>query len=57
MTIQHGTLLFILALAAAYMLRGVFKSACGSGCGKCASKGCPARKLEAVRAKVEDSRS
>jgi len=57
MTIQHGTLLLLLALAAAYMVRGVFKSACGSGCGKCASKGCPARKLEAIRAKVEDSRS
>jgi hypothetical protein len=54
MTIQHGLMLALTLLAAAYMARGLFKSACGSGCGKCKSKACPARTLEALRAKADE---
>jgi len=57
MTIQHWIMLAITTLAAAYMARGLFRSACGSGCGACKSKECPARKLEAIRSKLEDSHS
>ncbi len=58
MTLQHWIILALTTLAAAYMARGLFKSACGSGCGSCKSKGgCPAKKLEAVRTKLEDSHS
>ena len=57
MTIQHWIMLAITTLAAAYMARGLFRSACGSGCGSCKSKECPARKLQAIQAKLEDSHS
>lgn len=57
MTLQFWIMVALTTLAAAYMARGLFKSACGSGCGACKSKECPARKLEAIRAKLEDSRS
>jgi hypothetical protein len=53
MSIQFWIMLILTTAAAAYMARGLIKSACGSGCGACKSKGCPARKLEAVRAKLE----
>jgi hypothetical protein len=53
MTLQLAIILLLTTLAALYMVRGAIKSACGSGCGSCKSKGCPARKMEAIRAKVE----
>ena len=57
MTLQHWIMLALTTAAAVYMARGMFKSACGSsGCGKC-KKGCPAKKLEALRPKLEDSHS
>jgi len=56
MTIQHLIMLVLAALATFYMVRTLVRSACGSGCGKCKSKGCPTRKLEAIRARVDDSR-
>jgi positive regulator of sigma E activity len=49
MTLQLAIILLLTTLAALYMVRGAIKSACGS----CKSKGCPARKMEAIRAKVE----
>ena len=57
MTIQHWLLLSLITLAGAYMARGIFRSACGSGCGACKSKECPARKLEAIRAAMEETKS
>ena len=57
MAIQHLIMLALAALATLYMARGLVRSACGSGCGKCKSKGCPTRKLEAIRAQTHDSRS
>ncbi|BDU71750.1 hypothetical protein [Mesoterricola silvestris] len=57
MTIQHWLMLVLTTLAGAYMARGFFKSACGSGCGSCKSGQCPAKKLEAIRVRLEDSHS
>jgi Pyruvate/2-oxoacid:ferredoxin oxidoreductase delta subunit len=56
MTLQHWIMLLLTTAAAAYMARKMFKSSCGSGCGSC-KNGCPAKKLEAIRAKLEDSHS
>ena len=56
MAIQHLIMLALAALATLYMARGLVRSACGSGCGKCKSKGCPTRKLETIRARVESNR-
>ena len=56
MTMQLGFILFLTTLAGAYLARGLFRSACGSGCGACKAKGCPSRKLQTVRAKAEHSR-
>lgn len=51
---QHWIMLALTTLAALYMARGLFKSSCASGCGSCKSGTCPAKKLEAVRARLED---
>jgi hypothetical protein len=51
--------LSIVALAFAYILRGIFKSStgkgCASGCGACGNRNCAARKQE-VRVKADRSR-
>lgn len=57
MSIQHWLMLALIVAAAAYMARGLFKSACGTGCTACKSKGCPSRNLAALRPKPEDSRA
>lgn len=56
MTIQSACVLALVLLATFYLLKDHLRpsSGCGSGCGSCKS-GCPARRLEAVKAesKVE----
>lgn len=57
MQIQHWILLATASLAALYLVRGLFRPSCASGCGSCKSGACPARRLEAVRARVEKEHS
>jgi|GEM_PF-2782569 len=57
MTFQFWIMLGLTTLAGVYLARGLFTSSCASGCGSCKSGGCPAKKLEAIRAKLEDSHS
>jgi hypothetical protein len=57
MTLQHWIMLALTTLAAVYMARGLFKPSCASGCGSCKTKECPAKKLAALRSKLEDSHS
>ena len=54
MNFQFWIMLALTLAATVFMARRMFKSSCASGCGSC-KKGCPAKKLEAVRVKVKNS--
>jgi hypothetical protein len=57
MAVQHWIMLALTTLAGLYLARGIFRSKCASGCGSCKSGACPARKLEALRSRLEDQHS
>jgi len=50
MTVQFAIVLALAVACVLYFLKDFLRSAatggCGSGCGSCASGGCPARKLQ-----------
>lgn len=56
MSVQFILLIALTLAAGAYLARRLFRSSCGSGCGACGASGCPARRLEAVRADLERKR-
>jgi hypothetical protein len=53
MTLQFAITLVLAILGALYLLKGILPSfltgGCKSGCGSCASGGCPVKKLEAIQ--------
>ena len=57
MTFQFFVVLVLAVLCVLYfmkdLLRSAMKGGCGSGCSSCQSGGCPARKLEAIQAKLD----
>ncbi len=56
MTLQFLLLIALTLAAGAYLARRLLRTSCGSGCGSCGASGCPARRLEAVRAELEHKR-
>ena len=59
MTLQALLVMSLVMLSAVYVFRGslmsFFGGGCASGCGGCKS-GCPARKLQAVEARLDRTR-